>query len=241
MRRATGANIRVSSKEQLSKSAGLKNDEVVQVIGSLQSVQDALFHITGRLRESILPMKPPFPGINPPPYLALYPEMPPPLFRPRHNHAPPCPYPSPSGPFNGIDPFVGPPQQLDHQPPFLHGMDHMGPHNVGRGPYSYGGDRHGHGPMFDGPSSLGSWTPQAGTPRNCYLITLLQEWLLMPSLRFGAGQSRSSAGIKLISNCSMLVVEVSYSEHHVVYSAEVSKILLFRRKCIVVIRLGFQR
>ncbi|KHG16048.1 hypothetical protein F383_03305 [Gossypium arboreum] len=65
MRRATGANIRVSSKEQLSKSAGLKNDEVVQVIGSLQSVQDALFHITGRLRESILPMKPPFPGINP--------------------------------------------------------------------------------------------------------------------------------------------------------------------------------
>ncbi|KAL1186005.1 hypothetical protein V6Z11_A01G149400 [Gossypium hirsutum] len=169
MRRATGANIRVSSKEQLSKSAGLKNDEVVQVIGSLQSVQDALFHITGRLRESILPMKPPFPGINPPPYLPLYPEMPPPLFRPRHNHAPPCPYPSPSGPFNGIDPFVGPPQQLDHQPPFLHGMDHMGPHNVGRGPYSYGGDRHGHGPMFDGPSSLGSWTPQ--------------EWLLMPSLR----------------------------------------------------------
>ncbi|TYI23418.1 hypothetical protein ES332_A06G163700v1 [Gossypium tomentosum] len=56
-----------------------------------------------------------------------------------------------------------------------------------------------------------------------------------------AGQSRSSAGIKLTSNCSMLVVEVSYSEHHVVYLAEVSKILLFRRKCIVVIRLGFQR
>ncbi|KAG4177845.1 hypothetical protein ERO13_A10G003000v2 [Gossypium hirsutum] len=168
MRRATGANIRVSSKEQLSKSAGLQNDEVVQVIGSLQSVQDALFHITGRLRESILPMKPPFPGINPPPYLPPYPEMPPPLFRPRHNHAPPCPYPSPGGPFHGIDPSVGPPQPLDHQPPFSHGMDHMGPHNVDRGPYSYGGDRHGHGPMFDGPSSPGSWTPQAGTPRGVY-------------------------------------------------------------------------
>ncbi|PPR94886.1 hypothetical protein GOBAR_AA25782 [Gossypium barbadense] len=168
MRRATGANIRVSSKEQLSKSAGLQNDEVVQVIGSLQSVQDALFHITGRLRESILPMKPPFPGINPPPYLPPYPEMPPPLFRPRHNNAPPCPYPSPGGPFHGIDPSVGPPQPLDHQPPFSHGMDHMGPHNVDRGPYSYGGDRHGHGPMFDGPSSPGSWTPQAGTPRGVY-------------------------------------------------------------------------
>ncbi|TYH90710.1 hypothetical protein ES332_A13G067900v1 [Gossypium tomentosum] len=59
--------------------------------------------------------------------------------------------------------------------------------------------------------------------------------------RSGAGQSRSSAGIKLTSNCSMLVVEVSYSEHHVVYSTKVSKILLFRRKCIVAIRLGFQR
>ncbi|PPD83042.1 hypothetical protein GOBAR_DD20030 [Gossypium barbadense] len=168
MRRATGANIRVSLKEQLSKSAGLQNDEVVQVIGSLQSVQDALFHITGRLRESILPMKPPFPGINPPPYLPPYPEMPPPLFRPRHNHVPPCPYPSPGGPFHGIDPSVGPPQPLDHQPPFSHGMDHMGPHNVDRGPYSYGGDRHGQGPMFDGPSSPGSWTPQAGTPRGVY-------------------------------------------------------------------------
>ncbi|TYH28590.1 hypothetical protein ES288_A02G155400v1 [Gossypium darwinii] len=69
------------------------------------------------------------------------------------------------------------------------------------------------------------------------------RWLriIMQSSRSGVGQSRSSAGIKLTSNCSMLVVEVSYSEHHVVYSVEVSKILLFRRKCIVVTRLGFQR
>ncbi|TYH28315.1 hypothetical protein ES288_A02G134100v1 [Gossypium darwinii] len=59
--------------------------------------------------------------------------------------------------------------------------------------------------------------------------------------RSGAGQLRSSAGIKLTSNCSILVVEVSYSEHHVGCSAEVAKILLFRRKCIVLIRLGFQR
>ncbi|TYG86210.1 hypothetical protein ES288_A13G116400v1 [Gossypium darwinii] len=58
--------------------------------------------------------------------------------------------------------------------------------------------------------------------------------------RSGVGQSRSFVGIKLTSNCIMLVVEVSY-KHHVVYSVEVSKILLFRRKCIVVIRLCFQR
>ncbi|TYH19851.1 hypothetical protein ES288_A05G384600v1 [Gossypium darwinii] len=69
------------------------------------------------------------------------------------------------------------------------------------------------------------------------------RWLriVIQSSRSAVGQSRSSAGIKLTSNCSMLVVKVSYSEHHVVYSVEVSKIILFRRKCIVVIRLGFQR
>ncbi|GMI77437.1 hypothetical protein like AT1G51580 [Hibiscus trionum] len=168
MRRATGANIRVSSKEQLSKSVGFQNEEFVQVSGSLQSVQDALFHITGRLRESIFPMKPPFPGVNPPPYLPPFPEMPPPSFRPRHNHASPCPYPSPGGPFHGMDPSAGPTQPLDHQPPFSHGMDHLGPSNLDRAPYPYGGDRHGHGPMFDRPSSPGSWTPQAATPRGVY-------------------------------------------------------------------------
>ncbi|XP_039034509.1 KH domain-containing protein HEN4-like [Hibiscus syriacus] len=168
MRRATGANIRVSSEEQLSKSVESQNEEVVQVSGSLQSVQDALFHITGRLRESIFPMKPPFPGVNPPLYLPPFPEMPPPLFRPRHNHASPCPYPSHCGPFHGMDASAGPPQPLEHQPPFTHGMDHLGPSNLDRAPYPYGGDIHGHGPMFYRPSSPGSWTPHAAMPRGVY-------------------------------------------------------------------------
>ncbi|XWS16621.1 hypothetical protein CRYUN_Cryun34aG0105700 [Craigia yunnanensis] len=166
MRRATGASIRIFSKEQLKKCVGSQNDEVVQVIGSLQSVQDALFHITGRLRESIFPMKPPFTGINPPPYLPPFPEMPPPSFRPRHNPASPGPYPSPGGPFHGIDRSVVPSQPLDHQPPFSHGMDHLGPSNLDRVQYPFGGDRHGHGPTFDGPSSPGSWTPKAATSWN---------------------------------------------------------------------------
>ncbi|XVE89263.1 hypothetical protein DITRI_Ditri19aG0189000 [Diplodiscus trichospermus] len=163
MRRATGASIRVFPKEQLTKFVGSLNDEVVQVVGSLQSVQDALFHITGRLRESMFPIKPPFPGINPPPYLPPFQEMPPPPFRPRHNPASPGPYPSPGGPFHGIVPSVVPSQPLDHQPTFSHGMDHFGPANIDRGPYPFGGDRHGHGPMFDRPSSPGSWTTQAAT------------------------------------------------------------------------------
>ncbi|KAK6263911.1 hypothetical protein SCA6_019345 [Theobroma cacao] len=180
MRRATGASIRVFPKEQLTKCVGSQNDEVVQlvysteafnftellVIGSLQSVQDALFHITGRLRESIFPMKPPFPGINPPPYLPPFPEMPPPSFRPRHNPASPGPYPSPGGSFHGIDRSVVPSQPLDHQPSYSHGMDHVGPSNLDRVPYPYGGERPGHGPMFDRPSSPGSWTPQAATSGN---------------------------------------------------------------------------
>ncbi|XP_018820408.1 KH domain-containing protein HEN4 isoform X3 [Juglans regia] len=87
MRRATGASIRIFPKEQVPK-CGYPNDEVVQVIGSFQSVQDALFHITSRLRETILPMNPLSPNFGAPPYLPRFPEMPP-FFRPRHNPASP--------------------------------------------------------------------------------------------------------------------------------------------------------
>ncbi|KAK2651846.1 hypothetical protein Ddye_011702 [Dipteronia dyeriana] len=163
MRRATGASIRVFPKEQ-SPRRGSSNDEVVQVIGNLHSVQDALFHITSRLRETIFPMKPPFPN-NVPPYMPPFPEMPPPPFRPRHNPASPGSYPSPVAPFHNIDRV--PSQPLDHQPAFSHGMDRMGP-NLDRVPHPYDSERHGHGPMYDRPPSPRSWTPQAvsgGNPR----------------------------------------------------------------------------
>lgn len=161
MRKATGASIRIFSKEQVPK-CGSPNDEVVQVIGSLQSVQDALFHITGRLRETIFPMKPPPPNFTPPPYLSPFQEMPPPLFRPRHNPASPGNYPSPVGHPHGVDRSAIPSQPLDHQPTFSHGMDRSGPSNMDRVPYPYGSERPGHGPTFDRPSSSPrSWTPQA--------------------------------------------------------------------------------
>ncbi|KAJ0075074.1 hypothetical protein Patl1_34922 [Pistacia atlantica] len=154
MRRATGASIRVFPREQAPK-CGSPNDEVVQVIGNFHSVQDALFHITSRLRETIFPMKPHFPN-NGPPYLPPFPEMPPPPFRPRHNPASPGSYPSPVGPFHGIDRS----QPIDRQPAFSHGMDHMGPPNFDRVPYPYGGERPGHGHIFDRPPSPRSWGPQ---------------------------------------------------------------------------------
>ncbi|XP_075664057.1 KH domain-containing protein HEN4 [Castanea sativa] len=166
MRRATGASIRIFSKEQVPK-CGSPNDEVVQVIGNMQSVQDALFHITGRLRETIFPMKPPPPNFSAPPYMSPFPEMPPPLFRPRHNPASPGSYPSPVGHPHGVDRSAIPSQPLDHQPTFSHGMDRSGPSNMDRVPYPYGSERPGHGPTFDRPSSSPrSWNPQAVSSGN---------------------------------------------------------------------------
>lgn len=108
MRRVTGASIQIFPKEQVAKY-GMPSDEVVQVIGSLQCVQDALFQITGRLRETIFPMKSYYSNA----YMGPYPEMPPPSFRPWHD---------PASASSLIGPFEPP-------PPFLHGVDHHHHHH----------------------------------------------------------------------------------------------------------------
>lgn len=160
MRRATGASIRIFAKEQVPK-CGSQNDELVQVIGSLQSVQDALFRITSRIRETIFPLKPSISNVNGPPYMSSFPEIPPPMFRPRHDPASPGHYSSPVGVPHGIDRPAVPGHPLDHQSSFSHGVDRIGPSNLDRAPYPYGGDRPGHGPPFDRPSSSPRmWTPQ---------------------------------------------------------------------------------
>ncbi|RVW83676.1 KH domain-containing protein HEN4 [Vitis vinifera] len=132
-----------------------------QVIGSLQSVQDALFCITSRIRETIFPLKPSISNVNGPPYMSSFPEIPPPMFRPRHDPASPGHYSSPVGVPHGIDRSAVPGHPLDHQSSFSHGVDRIGPSNLDRAPYPYGGDRPGHGPPFDRPSSSPRmWTPQ---------------------------------------------------------------------------------
>lgn len=133
-----------------------------QVIGSLQCVQDALFHITSRLRETIIPTKPHHPNFDGPPYASAYPDMPPPMFRPRHNPASPSPCPSPVGLPHGIDHSAVPSQLLDHPHPFSHGMDHNTPSHIDRAPYPYGSERSGHGRTYDRPSSPRMWNPQVG-------------------------------------------------------------------------------
>ncbi|KAJ7952054.1 KH domain-containing protein [Quillaja saponaria] len=144
MRRATGASIRIFPKEQAPKY-GSYCEEVVQVIGSFQSVQDALFHITSRLRETIFPMKPLHPNFSVP-HLSPFPEMPSPFFRTRHHPASPGHYPSQVGHPHGIDRSAIH-SQLDHQPAVSPGMN-RGPPNVDRSC------------SYDRPASPRSWTPQ---------------------------------------------------------------------------------
>ncbi|XP_041025352.1 KH domain-containing protein HEN4 isoform X2 [Juglans microcarpa x Juglans regia] len=165
MRRATGASIRIFPKEQVPK-CGYPNDEVVQVIGSFQSVQDALFHITSRLRETILPMNPLSPNLGAPPYLPRFPEMPP-FFRPRHNPASPRNYPSPVGHSHGHDRSAFPSQAPDYPSSFSHGTDRSGPSNMDRVPYPCGSERPGHCSTFDRPSSSPRpWNPQTVSSGN---------------------------------------------------------------------------
>ncbi|KAL4589333.1 hypothetical protein LXL04_002239 [Taraxacum kok-saghyz] len=130
MRRGTGASIQIFPSEQVTKY-GMPNDEVVQVAGGLQSVQDALFQITGRLRETFFPVKPYYPN-----HVGPHQEMrPPPPFRPRHDH-------------------------LYEPPPYGHdGHGHGHGHGYGpyhdRGPYPYGNERSGYRQ-----SPPGRWTSQ---------------------------------------------------------------------------------
>ncbi|GMQ07829.1 hypothetical protein CsSME_00051855 [Camellia sinensis var. sinensis] len=162
LRRATGASIRVFPKEQIPKFSS-RNEEVVQIIGSLQSVQDALFQITSRLRETIFPFRPHPPNASGSSYLPSYPDMMPPPFRPRHDPASPGPYPSPVGLPRGVDrDRVAIPSQHHDPQPFSHSRDHVGPTYFDRAPYHYGSERPGHGPLFDRQSPPRGWIPQAG-------------------------------------------------------------------------------
>ncbi|MED6218928.1 hypothetical protein PIB30_031157 [Stylosanthes scabra] len=145
MRRATGASIRIFSKEQIKFIS--QNEEVVQVIGNLQSVQDALFQITSRIRETIFPMRTP-PNFSAPPHMPPFPDMPPPSFRPRNHLMPSGHPPPPVGPPHGIDHSAVPPPPPD-QHAFSHGMG-CGPPNMDRAPYPRG---------YEGPNSPRLWNP----------------------------------------------------------------------------------
>ncbi|XP_020275436.1 KH domain-containing protein HEN4 isoform X3 [Asparagus officinalis] len=145
MRRSTGANIRIFSKEQVPNCAQ-PNDEVVQVIGTVHSVQDALFHITSRIRETIFPQK-----LYASAGMTHYSDIPP-LHRSRNEQT--------VGLSHGLD-------TIDRHPPLPHAVDHLA---VDRVPFSYSSEttglRH-----FDHSPSPRSWGRQilqitsSGNPR----------------------------------------------------------------------------
>ncbi|PSS02785.1 KH domain-containing protein [Actinidia chinensis var. chinensis] len=58
MRKATGTGIRIIYDEHVPKCAS-ENDAVVQITGELVRVQDALYHVTCRLRDNLFPNRMP--------------------------------------------------------------------------------------------------------------------------------------------------------------------------------------
>lgn len=125
-----------------------------QVIGNPQSVQDALFHITSRIRETIFPIKVPPPNFGPPHHMPPFSEMPPPMYRPRN---PPMPSGHPPQVIpHGFDHSAVPSPPIDPQHSYFHGggrgpPNMGGPPNMDRAPYPRG---------YEGPNSPRSWPPQ---------------------------------------------------------------------------------
>uniref|UniRef100_A0A803M9S3 K Homology domain-containing protein n=1 Tax=Chenopodium quinoa TaxID=63459 RepID=A0A803M9S3_CHEQI len=161
MRRLTGASIRIFGREQ-GLNSNIQNDEVVQVIGSLQSVQDALFQITSRLRDVLFPPKHHLSHVSSSPYFTTYQELPSPSFRPRHDQASPGHYHSPAGLSHAYDnrsAGLG----LAHSS-FPHDMDRVdgpsGEHDH-HGHHQYGSDRASYGLSYERPASPKVWHPQA--------------------------------------------------------------------------------
>ncbi|KAJ1290256.1 hypothetical protein BS78_02G229200 [Paspalum vaginatum] len=156
MRKVTGASIRIFGNEQIPRCAQ-RNDEMVQVTGSFQSIQDALIHITGRIRDVILPKPHPTGGMPPYPPVGNMP-----LHQSRQEPPPPHLHPSGGMPPYPMHPFrpdapMPPFETGDRRPPHVHVMEHMGADRV---PYSYGGEQGGPRPFLEQPPPR-TWPPEA--------------------------------------------------------------------------------
>ncbi|XP_058221996.1 KH domain-containing protein HEN4-like [Rhododendron vialii] len=129
MRKLSGAHIRILGKDQLPKGAS-NNEEVVQVNGDFETVQDALMHITSRLRDHFF--RDAFPSMD-----HHFPDQPPPF--PSYGGrdiSPPGMHSNLGPPFHKFDAFGGMPphggfQPHDDRPPFMHNIHRPGmPHNI---------------------------------------------------------------------------------------------------------------
>ncbi|RAL53534.1 hypothetical protein DM860_015571 [Cuscuta australis] len=148
MRKSTGAYIRILGKEQTPKCAS-ENEEVVQVNGEFQKVQEALFQITSRLQEHFF--RNAFPPMNQLSAAHFLDHMPPfPSHNGRGELSPPGMYPSMGPPsFHRFDAIGGLPPRgdfhpHDDRPPFISNF-----HRPGFRP-----------PISERMLSSGPWVPQ---------------------------------------------------------------------------------
>ncbi|GAB2293707.1 hypothetical protein Dimus_027920 [Dionaea muscipula] len=129
MRKVTGAYIRILSKDQIPKCVA-DNEEVVQVNGELEIVQEAVLQITTRLRHHFF--RDMFPSLN----LPLDPAFPDlaarlPAFGGRREFSPPRVFRDFGPPFHQFDSVGGPPplggfHTNDDLSPFMHDIHRPG-------------------------------------------------------------------------------------------------------------------
>lgn len=155
MRKSTGAYIRILGKDQVPKNAS-ENEEVVQVTGELEVVQEALIQITLRLKYHFF--RDAFPPMGHPPNPAYLDQMPPfQSFMARREYSPSGTFSNRGPPFNNFDGPGGLPpvgfHPHDDQPSFAHDYPRPGipPHISERmpptAPWGPQGPMEGPGPM----------------------------------------------------------------------------------------------
>ncbi|KAK4428723.1 RNA-binding KH domain-containing protein RCF3 [Sesamum alatum] len=130
MRKSTGAYIRILGKDQVPKNAS-ENEEVVQVTGEFEVVQEALLQITSRLRNHFF--RDVFPPLGHPPNPAYLEQMPPPFpsYMGMREFSPSGTFSHRGPSFNKFDgpgglPPVGGFHPHDDHPPFAHDFPRPG-------------------------------------------------------------------------------------------------------------------
>uniref|UniRef100_A0A5B7AWQ7 K Homology domain-containing protein n=1 Tax=Davidia involucrata TaxID=16924 RepID=A0A5B7AWQ7_DAVIN len=140
MRKSSGAHIRILGKDQIPKCAS-ENEEVVQINGEFEAVQEALMQITTRLRHHFF--RDAFPSINHPD--PAFPDQVPPFpsFVGRRELSPPGVYSNLGPSFHKFDAVGGLPPHggfhpHDDHPSFMHNIHRPGipPHISERKPSS---------------------------------------------------------------------------------------------------------
>ncbi|KAF3447427.1 hypothetical protein FNV43_RR12613 [Rhamnella rubrinervis] len=151
MRKLSRAHIRILGKDQIPKCA-LEDEEIVQINGEFEAVQDALLQITSRLRHHFF--RDVFPSINYPPNPAFMDQPPFPPYFGRRELSPPGMYSNYGPSFHKFDPVGGLPPHggfhpHDDRPPFMHNMHRFGGprHLSERKPWGAQGLLEGGGPM----------------------------------------------------------------------------------------------